>query len=224
MGLIEARRRLMTNGLLPPMYRRCDYLQTTGYNSRIDTGVPGNDQTLILDFDYATVVRHSYGGAIGNYINEQTKCWRLLNPSGTGDTRNYLFSALNRRAGSSSTISVVPDGESMIGKRINFRLSFGRCVSTYGSYSATVTPAATDASEDVSDRNITIGALYPAHSGNATPVGRFWHFKIWSQGNLIRNYIPCIRQRDSKAGFWDTVNRTFNPSIGSVDFIAGYDT
>lgn len=221
MDLIVVRRRLMSNGPLPPMYRRCDYLQTTGSNARINTGVAGNDDTLVMDFDYATITRQAYGGAFGNYTNENARCWRLINPSGTGDTRQYLFTARNRKAGSSSGINVVPDGESMIGKRINFRFSYGQCTVTYGNYTTTVSPTS-DGTTSESTTNITIGAAYGTATGG-TLVGRFWHFKIWRQGTLVRNYIPCVRVSDSKAGFYDTVNHTFNPSIGTADFVAGYD-
>lgn len=223
MDLMEVRRNLLkASDVLPPMYKRCDYLQTTGYNSRIDTGVPGNDETLVFDLDYATITRQAYASAFGNYVNEQTRCWRLINPSGTGDARNYLATAYNRRAGSSTSVNVVPENESMVGKRVNFVISNGRITITYGTYTNTSTPA--DSGDTaISDRNIAIGSTQPGGTGGSI-VGRFWHFKIWSHGVLVRNYIPCIRIRDNKAGFYDTVNHTFNPSIGTVDFIAGYDS
>lgn len=221
--LMEMRRRMLLaqEGFLPPAYQKCDYLQTTGFNSRIDTGVPGNDETLVFDFDYATIVRQAYAAAFGNYLGETSRCWRLINPGGTGDARNYLCTALNRRANSTVTVNVVPSEESMVGKRINFLVSFGKCVSRYGDYTETVT-ADPDGTAEISTRNIAIGASHPALTGG-TIVGRFWHFKIWRGGRLIRNYVPCYRKADNKAGFYDTVNHTFNPSIGTAEFIAGND-
>ena len=222
MDLMEARRRLMPNGLLPPIYKKCDYLQTTGYNSRIDTGVYGDDATLVFDFDYATIERAAYGAAFGNHVNDSTRGWRLMNPSST-ITRYYFAAAYNRRAGSSLNVYVVPEGETFVGKRVNFHVSVGSVTATYGSYSYTATSEA-DTTTAISTRNIAIGSGNPTQSGSNALVGRFWHFKIWSQNELIRNYIPCVRMSDNKPGFYDTVNNTFNPSIGTVDFIAGYDT
>lgn len=223
MGMMEIRRRVMeaSVGLLPPTYKACDYLQTTGYNSRIDTGVPGNDEALEFDFDYATMTRASYGGVFGSYLSESSRCWRLINPSGTGDVRDYIVTAYNRKAGSSTGVSVVPNDESIVGKRVNFHISFGRMEARCGEFTVTATPK-TDTTTDLSERNITIGAVHPTHTGGSI-VGRFWHFKIWRDGDLIRSYTPCVRLRDNKAGFYDLANHTFNPSIGTVDFIAGYD-
>ena len=222
MELVKARRLLMSNGPLPPLYKKCDYLQTTGYNSRIDTGVYGDDATLVFDFDYATIERAAYGAAFGNHVNDNTRAWRLINPS-SSITRYYYAGAYNRRAGSSLNVYVVPEGETFVGKRVNFHMSVGSVTATYGDFSYTATSEA-DTTTAISTRNIAIGSGSPTQSGSNALVGRFWHFKIWSQNELIRNYIPCVRMSDNKPGFYDIVNNTFNPSIGTVDFIAGYDT
>lgn len=222
MELVKARRLLMSNGPLPPLYKKCDYLQTTGYNSRIDTGVYGDDATLVFDFDYATIERVAYGAAFGNHVNDNTRAWRLINPS-SSITRYYFAGAYNRRAGSSLNVYVVPEGETFVGKRVNFHMSVGSVTATHGDFSYTATSEA-DTTTAISTRNIAIGSGSPTQSGSNALVGRFWHFKIWSQNELIRNYIPCVRMSDNKPGFYDIVNNTFNPSIGTVDFIAGYDT
>lgn len=208
------------DGFLPDDYIRANYLEINGRNTRIDTGVSGNDNTLVFDFDFTTVVRSAYAATFGNYVNENVKCWRLINPSGTSDVRNYLFGALSARAGTSTSVNVVPLNESMTGKRINFRISYGKCVSHYGHYSNTAL-SSSDTTEQISNGNICIGAAYVTQSGESTFKGRFWKFKIYSHDKLIRNYIPAIRKTDQKAGFFDTVNQTFNPSIGESDFIAG---
>lgn len=223
MTAIEARRRILmaSDNFLPPAYQRVDYLQTSGYDAKFDTGVPGNDESLVFDFDYATITRQSYGSIFGNYGGENSQCWRLLNPSGTGDTRTYIATLMNRRAGASSSLSVVPEGDSIVGRRVNFQMAYGTITTRCGDFINTISPA--DAAGDfISATTIIIGAPTRTATGN-TLVGRFWHFKIWSHGILIRNYIPAIRKSDNKAGFYDTVNHTFNPSIGSADFIAGND-
>ena len=224
MDLIATRRRLMSNGPLPPMYRRCDYLQTTGYNARIDTGVYGDDDTLSFDFDFAIMERANYGAVFGNHISDSYRCWRLTlggNP-GSSPPRNTLVTMHNRKAGSSPTLYLAPSGEGYIGNRVNVQMSSGTCTATSGSYSNTAT-AVTDTADPASTRNIGIGSGSPTQSGSNAMSIRFWHFKIWSQGALVRNYIPCVRVSDNKAGFYDLVNHTFNPSIGTVDFIASND-
>ena len=207
--------------VIPPIYKRADYLQTSGYNARIDTGVPGDDNTLEFDFDFATITRQEYGAAFGNYNGENERCWRLINPAGTGDSVYYSLAALNRRAGASQSFQCVPTGESIIGKRINFKISYGHVEIQFGEYTNSVDISA-DTTETISAKNIGIGSPSPTHSGS-TLVGKFWYFKIWQGGALVRHYIPCVRLSDSKAGFYDAVNHTFNPSIGSADFAAGFD-
>ena len=207
-------------GFIPTDYKRMEYLDMLGIDTRIDTGVAGDDETLVFDFDFATLERYSYGGVFGNRGLESATCWRLLNPSGTGDTRNYIITVMNRRASASTPISVVPPNETITGKRINFNLSYGKSVTKYGHYSITVTPT-TEPNVPISNANICIGAVSIYATGESTFKGRFWKFKIYSHGELIRNYVPVIRVTDNKAGFFDVVNQTFNPSIGSKDFIAG---
>jgi hypothetical protein len=217
------RRRILAAGAdLPPMYKRADYIQTTGYNSRIDTGVPGNDETLVFDFDYAVITRLSYGGVFGNYADENTRCWRLINPAGTGDARNYLITAFNRRAGSSNSIIAVAENKSIIGTRVNFVISNGAVTANSEDFTRTSTYEP-DGTQTISELNIAIGAPRPNMSSSNALVGRFWRFRIWSHGTLIRDYVPCVRIRDNVAGFYDRANNTFNPSIGSAQFIAGYD-
>lgn len=225
MELVKARRLLMSNGSLPPLYKKCDYLQTTGYNARIDTGVPGDDETLAFDFDFAIIERVNYGAVFGNHINDSYRSWRLIlggNP-GSSPPRNTLVTMHNRKAGSSPTLYLVPSGEGYIGKRVNIQMSSGTCTATSGSYSYTAT-AVTDMADPASTRNIGIGSGSPTQSGSNALVVRFWSFKITKNGVLIRNYIPCVRSSDNKPGFYDTINNTFNPSIGTADFIAGYNT
>jgi len=208
-------------GGLPDGYRLVDYLECTGHNARFDTGVSGNDDTLEIRFAYMALDQSNYAGHFGNYESEDKRCWRII--QGTSSSpRIMLVSAGNRRAGSSMGIYVASaQTGSIIGVKAEYNLSFGRCsVESSDGTTATITPE-TDTST-ASGNNIAIGANRLAGFGG-TFRGRFWYFKIWSNGALIRDYVPCVRKSDSKAGFFDLVNRTFNPSIGSAEFIAGTD-
>ena len=46
----------------------------------------------------------------------------------------------------------------------------------------------------------------------------YYYVKIWDGETLVRHYVPVKRLSDDKYGFYDMVNGTFNPSIGSSDF------
>ena len=203
-------------------YRRVDYLDCTGNDARIDTGVPGNDNTLAFEFAYAVMSRSNYAGHFGNYDGENKRCWRVI--QGTSSSpRNMLVGANNRKAGSSTSISVVSESTGdVIGIRVDYELSYGKCVTHGSDGTDTSTTITDDTTQDESTTNICIGAVKTSSTGG-THKGRFWHCKIWRGGELIRNYVPCVRKSDSKAGFYDLVNGTFNPSIGSAEFVAGMD-
>lgn len=45
--------------------------------------------------------------------------------------------------------------------------------------------------------------------------------KIWNNDELVRDYIPCIRRSDLKAGLYDLVGQQFYVSPNNRDFIPG---
>ena len=50
-----------------------------------------------------------------------------------------------------------------------------------------------------------------------------YYFKIWDNDILVRDYVPCIREKDKVAGFYDRVNKTFVTSGNANKLIAGND-
>ena len=201
-------------------YQEFDYLQTSGYNARIDTGVPGNDNTLVIDFVYMRLDNANYFGAFGNYEGEAKKCWRVIQ-SGTTYPDYCIVTAGNTKA--SSSMSIKSAAQTNIGHKVNFKLSWGKVETEDDTGYKSSATLPDDTSAEDSKFTIAIGANSPPGTGSTTR-GRFYgHFRIWSQGELIRDYVPAVRVADNKAGFLDKVNGTFNPSIGSVEFIAGND-
>ena len=86
----------------------------------------------------------------------------------------------------------------------------------------TTTNPSSQITKPINNTNIAVGSRNPnANSGTATH--RIYSVRIWSHDELIRDYKPCIRRSDNIAGFYDMVNRTFNPSTSSTQFIAGND-
>ena len=45
-----------------------------------------------------------------------------------------------------------------------------------------------------------------------------YYCKIWNRGELVRDYIPCIRRSGYKAGLYDMVSKTFFSSANSILF------
>ena len=202
----------MYNGPLPPIYKRCDYLQAQGDRAVIDTGVAGNNDNLSFAFKFNVDRFIAYRGFFTNYQSETANCWRMSE----GGSSGFIVNA-NTKTGSSTSY-------------------------TYGSFTNRETEVALNRSQLVVYTN---GTTYTKEIGitagtanNTTiyinssrryaqtrdDVIKWYYFRIWDNGTPVRDYIPCVRLTDNKAGFYDTCNHTFNPSIGSVDFIAGYNS
>lgn len=50
---------------------------------------------------------------------------------------------------------------------------------------------------------------------------RIYECKIWHNGKIIRDFIPCYRKEDGEAGMFDTVNKVFYTNQGTGTFIIG---
>lgn len=213
--------------ILPPGYKEYDWLEgPSGSNSRIDTGVPGNDTTLQIDAEFMPIALNdnSYFGIYGNYVNENDSyCWRIILMAKTSTTFNcgYYVTCGNNSAGGGGTTGAYPTYNSgpMEGVKCKTRMTYGELyMEGYRTWSVTRPYAV----KQENATNIAIGASRITSTGGAA-IFHYYKFKFTSNGKVIRDYRPCIRLSDNKAGFYDLVNYTFNPSIGSVDFIAGND-
>jgi len=201
-------------------YSLCDYIQTVGTASFIDTGVAGNDVTIQIDLRVQPVEYKKYAYVFANYDGESKACWRLIH--GSSDNGRYTITLNNRRAGASAGLNAGGLGH-LINAPVDIHMEYGSATATYNGESHTATTA-TDESE-MSALNITIGKnrVGSGVGDTSAPSHKFYYFKIKKQNELIRYYIPVVRNTDKKAGFYDLVNKTFNPSIGNAEFIAGYD-
>lgn len=197
-----------------------EYLETVGTASWIDTKVTGNDNTIQIDFEWMPVTKGTYSSVMGNHETEEKSCWRFIH--GASSIPNSVNFTLNdKRAGASprSTIDIL---DTIAMHKFDVHLEYA---SGYIKYSGTKYYAGTHEStlEEQSTLTIAIGINGPTKGQGITnaPHNRFYWFQIKKQGELVRNYIPCYRISDNKAGFYDIINNTFNISEGAEDFISG---
>lgn len=68
--------------------------------------------------------------------------------------------------------------------------------------------------------NVCLGAVN--RSGNVSEkfVGKMYYCKVWENGTLIRDFIPC-QTRAGDVGMWDDVNSVFYVNAGTGTFTAG---
>lgn len=215
--LMEIRRRMLAaaDPTLPPVYRRVDYLVSAGQGAHIDTGVSGNDDTLSFELVCYAEQQYNYAGFMGNYVNSSTKAWRVI----LGASATTMHANAHRP----SAMTLTPRGGTTVGTKLTVRLDSNGSSVTDGS--GTYTAAASGASGDENSLSIALGrfAVLPTISGVGTYRNRFYGCRIWRGGQLIREYIPCVRAADLTAGFWERVNKTFNPSISQYAFGYGND-
>lgn len=52
---------------------------------------------------------------------------------------------------------------------------------------------------------------------------KLYSFKIYDNGTLIRDFIPCYRVADNEVGLYDIVNNQFYTNQGTGSFTKGPD-
>lgn len=67
---------------------------------------------------------------------------------------------------------------------------------------------------------INNGTLGGTSSGEYM-TGKFYSFKIYDNGTLVRDLVPCVRDSDNKVGMYDIVGDSFYSSPNNYNFTAG---
>ena len=206
-SLMDIRRRVLLFNGLPPKYQRTDFIQAQGDRAVIDTGVPGDNDNLKFDFCFNVDRFITYRGFFTNYESEAANCWRMSEASSIAFLHTH-----NTRTGSSGTINA---GGSFANKKIFVTMDkLSASVTVDG---VTRTNAAPTAEGTTNNTTIYINSSR-RYAQTRDDVIKWYYFKIFDNGRLIRNYVPCYRKSDNKVGFYDTVHGTFNPSTGTVQF------
>lgn len=68
--------------------------------------------------------------------------------------------------------------------------------------------------------NVCLGAVNRSGDVSEKFVGKMYYCKVWENGTLIRDFIPC-QNRAGNVGMWDDVNSVFYGNAGTGTFTAG---
>lgn len=211
MTAMEARRRLlMMADELPGIYRRVEYLQSTG-RQYIDTLVDLGSDNFSVEVDFVKNQWTSGEQAvISNWIT-QSNYWNCFLGAGTPDA-GYLtvYTAGHHRA--MTTIYIGTKYHAKIHRSDNNWMLLLNDESLEWSY----TPGAVN---NTTVKIFTRGDV-PAESSSNTHIN-LYSAKIAVAGEVKRKYIPCVRKADGKPGLYDTITKTFfvNASSKEPDFI-----
>lgn len=183
---------------LPAGYTACEYIQFNG-KQQFDTGVVPTEKTKIeLTFTresanamYMYGVRNSGNTASVTAYLSSSGAWRFGNTY-----RNYTPSQNTTHTAIVDSTGINMDG-------------------TKSSYVATVKAFTANAT-------LTFGATRGTGGGLGTPqfIGKLYTFKLYDDGELIRDYMPCINPQGIY-GMWENVQRVFVPSATTTAFTGG---
>lgn len=192
-----------TGGVLPSTYTQVDYIENTG-QSYINT----------------------------NFILNQNSKVELTVYS-TNFTQGHLFGSRESATSKNFTIS---DGHldfgSYTSNRINFyshannlktKLTMDKNTFTVDNetYNDTYNLATVNDFTCIAPAYIFYVSGNPY--GNYRVWGKLYGCKIWDNGTLVRDLIPCYRNSDNEAGLYDLANDVFYTNAGTGEFSYGYD-
>jgi hypothetical protein len=190
---------------VPEGYTRVEYVESNG-NQYIDTGiVPGSDTKV--EFDYAlTSLDYQSENGWGSSGDQESFLWQFWPNSknmGVSVSDNWTqihvttVGDLNRHKLILQSGSQIVDGE-VVG-------------------TDTISNTAT------TEQTMYIGAMHVEWDSSPANYAyqKVYSAKIWNGSTLVRDYIPCVRNSDNIAGYYDTVSGIFIPSASSTDLIAG---
>lgn len=195
---LKIERAVTPSSRLPEGYTEVQYIQSTG-TQWIDTGfTPDQDTRIIYDCERLSTAsaEHFFGVRTGNTAKEAF-CFYIYN-SGWRYAYNNNFAAGN----DPSTGRYVFDANKNV-MTINGSLTLK---STYAKFKASATATL------FSMRSVNSGISYGSH--------KLFSCQIYDNGNLIRDFVPCIDPTGS-VGLYDQVDGKFYGNAGTGVFLAG---
>ena len=206
MVLKDRHRALMAaaGGVLPPAYRRVDYIKSTN-NAYIQT-----DYTPIIGDELSADFMAESNANMICLFSAGTGSSQLIALANKQNTSSIKFYCKYFSTGSADSLNA--DNHINEWKRMT--------VSSDGTFtcngiSLRVTPT------QALDGTATTLRIFMRRDGSNPFIGRLKSFKVTNNGMVKINLIPCIRLSDSVAGAYDTVSKTFYSSASNNAFVAG---
>lgn len=202
------RRMLMADSL--PYDAEVEYLQSSTSGEIIDTGIGGLDVDAI-EIKYLLGWWYSYYSIFGNYINEQSNVWRILQSNVQSSTNVGVY--VGARA-SDGWNSVAGGGRNM---EHTIYMSATSIICDGVQFSGTIAkPQGT-----LNASNIALFARSLADPQWYDINMRCYYFKAWRNNNLVCDLIPC--RIGQKGYMYDRVSGSMIEAYGGGNFILGND-
>lgn len=195
---------------LPEAYRRVEYIEQNSQNAAwLDTGIiPNQTTTARIKVMNLTVT----GDVILGYYftGGDTKDWRIFN--------------YNKKIYVDLPSTSTNNGKRIIGGANTFKAGETYELEMWNCGVKNITTGAVYTSSAVDDFTGNASIKLGRHDAEARVSHNRWYYvKISSDGQLVRDLIPCVRISDSKPGMYDAVSGEFLTSSATNDFDVGPD-
>lgn len=181
---------------LPNEYQQIEYLESTGMQY-IDTGVSGNAiGTYEIKFNMLGEGYQNYEMYFAGPLSAQVPKLYL-----NGDT------AIVADIGTAAYDLFTKDNNPHIIKITNTEILCDNIIK------------ATYEAKSWGDQSFWL--FNAAEQSNLYSTMRLYYLKMYSDGVLVRNYIPCYKKEDNISGLYDIVNNIFYENEGAGNFVAG---
>ena len=187
---------------LPGAYRRVEYIASDDRGEYIDTLVlPSDSITIEMEF-MPTQYYRTYQSPFGSYgANFGVYCY-------TNTSRRFVF----EWCGKGNNLEISSD---MLDVKHSLKVSALNALFDIDGIS--ITP--TKGNNAYPNWTITLFSKRNSSGVDIRGTQRIYFTKIYSDGTLIRSFIPCVRKSDNKPGMYDTVSKTFYINAGAGEFI-----
>lgn len=196
-------------GRLPQGYTEVEYVENQS-QAYVDTGFKPNQDTRIL-YDAQFVTSTIYPTLMG------AGAWNTVNAIRQSYEENYN-GTLHIKYGANNGWTVY---SSVVGDYNRHTYDFNK---NQFYMDNTLIGSTTYTNFQCTDN---LGLFYPIEANMATlyePAffkGKFYFCQIYDDDILVRDFVPCTRDSDGTAGFYDLVNDTFYSSASSYPLVAG---
>ena len=185
---------------IPSAYQEVRYIQTTG-TQYINTGfVPNQDSRAIVDVELVNTSNSTiiFGSRSGNNVAENSfMLWNI-----NGALRFDYDEQVN-------STGIAVGGRHFVDINKNVATIDNQTfTATYGTFSSVY--------------NFLLGTgVNGGAADSRMSSGKWYSCKLYDNGTLIRDLVPCYRKDDNVAGMYDLVNAVFYTNAGTGSFTVG---
>lgn len=224
MGLMQRRRLLLLNkdeGPIPFRYKQVQYIaQVDDSKAYIDTGIYLSDE-LETEIHYYNDKLEAFLFGVRKGTSSAPYCnYNIMQDNGGQRTR-FDYGSIKSSKG--NIFNGFHDGEFLLTFH-NRIITVKNCITmetdtrTY-LINATFTPYVNNT---ILLFSVNTGGNPSFPDSNYTGNLRIYSAKFWIGGELVRDFVPCVRESDEIAGMYDTVTKQFFISpVSYRTFVAG---